>query len=42
MISHFDNDIGLCNSGTYALGSGKNTWQDPLCQYDLRHLPLII
>lgn len=28
MISHFDNDVGLCDSGTYAFGSGKNTWQD--------------
>ena len=28
MISHFDNDIGLCDSGTYSIGTGKGAWQD--------------
>lgn len=28
MTTHFDNDIGLCDSGTYSIGSGKDAWQD--------------
>jgi len=28
MITHFDNDIGLCDSGTYSIGSGKDAWHD--------------
>lgn len=28
MTTHFDNDIGLCDSGTYSIGSGKAAWHD--------------
>lgn len=28
MIARFDNCIGLCDVGTYSIGSGKDAWQD--------------